>query len=116
MARWASWSSRISVARGVPLGGGGAGRGAGRRESFQAEADLGDLDQVRQADRGDERAPARQQLDEVVHGQPLERLAHRCPPHAQPRGDVDLAHRRARRQLEEDDLVPERPVDPVPQR
>src|SRR2546426_8752795 len=41
----------------------------------------------RSADRGDERAPAGHELDQVVHRQPLQRLAHRRAPHAQPPGD-----------------------------
>src|SRR5690606_26925383 len=86
-------------------GGGGGDRRAGRRERLQLRADLRDVGEVGDVDRGGERAAPGVGDDEPVAFEALERLAHRGAPGAELLGERLVVERVARADVEHDQAI-----------
>jgi hypothetical protein len=94
----------------------GALGGQPRCETFELDAQLEDLLQVRGVELGDERAAPGEDHDEVLPGQASQGAAHGSQTHSQLGCERGLVDDRARRQLERDDARPDARVGDVAER
>ena len=91
-------------------------RGEPRRLGLEHRPHLAEPREVADVDRRHEHAAPRVDLDEPLEREPAQRLPHRRAADAEPRGQLGLLDRGARRELQRDDQLAQRVVGPVGER
>jgi hypothetical protein len=99
-----------------PAGIGGGARRPGGRERFEFHADLGDVGEIGDVDRGREGAAPGVGDDETIALQPLQRFAYGSASGAELLGERVVVQRLPRPDVEHDQAVPDPLVRPVGER